>query len=100
MFHALQATLQGRDMKSDIELISEAEAVLDETLAYEAARAAHQLKRRLGIDIQQINLEVRPNDSGNYRVVCTISSLARKDPADPRLTTMISARDGDGKSPV
>src|SRR5450755_2640667 len=93
-----RSIFQGRDMKSDIELISEAEAVLDETLAYEAARAAHQLKRRLGIDVQQINLEVRPNDSGSFCVVCTISSLARKDPADLRLTAMIPAGDGDGKS--
>jgi hypothetical protein len=95
-----RSIFQGRDMKSDIELIAEAEAVLDETLAYEAARAAHQLKRRLGIDIQQINLEIRPNGSGSFCVVCTIASLARDDPADLRLTAMIPPVDGDGKSPV
>ena len=73
-------------MKSDVALISEAEAILDETLAYEAARAAHQLKRRLGIDIQQINLEIRSvsNDSGSYCVRCTISTLAAKGPQEAR----------------
>ena len=75
-------------MKSDVELIAEAEAILDETLAYDAARAAHQLKRRLGIDIQRINLEIRSvsNDSGSYCVVCTISTLGANEPLEARLT--------------
>jgi hypothetical protein len=53
-------------MKSDVELIAKAEAVLDRTLAHQAAQAVHELKATLGIDIQQINLEVRPvpNDAG------------------------------------
>lgn len=61
----------GEDVKSEVELIAEAEALLDETVAYEAARAVHQLKRRLGIDIQQINLEVRPaaGDAGSYHAL-------------------------------
>jgi hypothetical protein len=36
-------------MKSDVELISKAEAVLDRTLAYQAAHAIHELKANLGI---------------------------------------------------
>jgi hypothetical protein len=83
-------------MKSDVELIAEAEAILDETLAYEAARAAHQLKRRLGIDIQRINLEIRSvsNDSGSYCAVCTISTLAADEPLEVRPTGKLAGRDG------
>jgi hypothetical protein len=89
-------------MKSDVELIAEAEAILDETLAYEAARAAHQLKRHLGIDIQQINLELRPvpNDSGSYCAVCTISTLATKESADIGRTPRLTDWDGRAKPPV
>jgi hypothetical protein len=61
-------------MKSGVGLIAKAEAVLDRTLAYQAAQTVHELKATLGIDIQQINLAIRPvpNDAGTYRVVCTI----------------------------
>lgn len=75
-------------MKSDIELISRAEAVLDRTLAYQAAQAVHELKAHLGIDIPQINLEVSPvaNDAGSYRVVCTILNIAAAEPLEIELT--------------
>src|SRR4030081_421711 len=48
----------GGRMKLDVELIAKAEAVLDRTLAYQAAQAVHELKATLGIEIQQINLAV------------------------------------------
>lgn len=75
-------------MKSDVELIAKAEAVLDRTLAYQAAQAVHELKAKLGIDIQQISLAVSPmpNDTGTYRVVCTIQSLAATEPLEIQLT--------------
>lgn len=61
-------------MPSDVQLIAKAEAVLDRTLAYQAAQAVHELKVTLAIDIRQINLEVSPapHDSTHYRVVCTV----------------------------
>ena len=69
-------------MKSDIELIAKAEAVLDRTLAYQAAQAIHELKANLGIDITQVNLAVSPmpHDTGTFRVVCTIVSLTSTEP--------------------
>jgi hypothetical protein len=91
----------GKDVKSEVELIAEAEAILDETVAYEAARAVHQLKRRLGIDIKQINLEVRPvsDDAGSYHAICTILSVAPKNPLEVKLTIRIPEADGDGQFP-
>lgn len=61
-------------MKYDVQLVAKAEAVLDRTLAYQAAQAVHELKANLGIDIQQINLAVSPmpNDTGIYRVVYSL----------------------------
>ena len=84
-------------MKSDVELISKAEAVLDRTLAYQAAQAIHELKANLGIDIQQINLAVSPmpHDTGTFRVVCTIVSLTATEPLEIELTVRIP-RDGVG----
>jgi hypothetical protein len=85
-------------MKSDVELIAKAEAVLDRTLAYQAAQAVHELKATLGIDIQQINLEVRPvpNDAGNYPVVCTILSVAVPQPLE--IQWSVRTRDGQAGS--
>jgi len=84
-------------MKSDVELISKAEAVLDRTLAYQAAQAIHELKANLGIDIQQINLAVSPmpHDTGTFRVVCTIVSLSASEPLEIELTVRIP-HDGAG----
>src|ERR1700730_15884677 len=75
-------------MKSDVELIAKAEAVLDRTLAYQAAQTVHELKATLGIDIQQINLAIRPvpNDAGTYRVVCTILSVGVPQPLELQRT--------------
>jgi hypothetical protein len=97
----MHTNVWGRDVKSEFELIAEAEAILDETVAYEAARAVHQLKKRLGIDVQQINLEVRPvpNDAGSYHAICTILSIAPKNPLEIKLTVRIPEIDGDGQSP-
>jgi hypothetical protein len=97
----MHANVLRRDVKSEFELIAEAEAILDETVAYEAARAVHQLKRRLGIDIKQINLEVRPvsDDAGSYHAICTILSVAPKNPLEIKLTVRIPEADGDGESP-
>jgi hypothetical protein len=90
-------------MKSDIELIAKAEAVLDRTLAYQAAQAVHELKATLGIEIQQINLEVSPmpNDAASYRAVCTIVNLTTKGPLEILLTVKLpgdSAAGNDGQS--
>jgi hypothetical protein len=78
-------------MKSDVELIAKAEAVLDRTLAYQAAQAIHELKANLGIDIQQINLAVSPmpHDTGVFRVVCTIVSLTATEPIEIELTIRV-----------
>ena len=78
-------------MKSDVELIARAEAVLDRTLAYQAAQAVHELKATLDIDIQQINLVVSPmpSDAASYRAVCTIVSLAAKEPSEIELTVRL-----------
>jgi hypothetical protein len=75
-------------MKSDVGLIAKAEAVLDRTLAYQAAQAVHELKATLGIDIQQINLAVSPvpNDAGTFRVVCTVLSVGATEPMELRPT--------------
>jgi hypothetical protein len=85
-------------MKSDVELIAKAEAVLDRTLAYQAAQAVHELKANLGIDIQQINLAVgpMPNDTGIYRVVCTILSFGATEPLEIQLA--VRAPDGGAAS--
>jgi len=82
-------------MKSDVELIAKAEAVLDRTLAYQAAQTVHELKATLGIDIQQINLAIRPvpNDAGTYRVVCTILSVGVPQPLELQRTVRAP---GDG----
>jgi hypothetical protein len=82
-------------MKSDVELIAKAEAVLDRTLAYQTAQAVHELKATLGIDIQQINLAIRPvpNDAGTYRVVCTILSVGVPQPLEIQRTVRTP---GDG----
>jgi hypothetical protein len=82
-------------MKSDVELIAKAEAVLDRTLAYQAAQTVHELKATLGIDIQQINLAICPvpNDAGTYRVVCTISSVGVPQPLELQRTVRTP---GDG----
>lgn len=84
-------------MKSDVELIAKAEAVLDRTLAYQAAQAIHELKAKLGIDISQINLAVSPmpHDTGTFRVVCTIVSLTVPEPLEIELPVRIP-HDGVG----
>ena len=79
-------------MKSDVELIAKAEAVLDRTLAYQAAQTVHELKATLGIDIQQINLAVSamPDIPGSYRVVCTVLSVGATRPVEILLVARIS----------
>ena len=79
-------------MKLDVELIAKAEAVLDRTLAYQAAQAVHELKATLGIEIQQINLAVSAmqNDPGSYRVVCTLVSVGVVKPVEILLTAQVS----------
>jgi hypothetical protein len=79
-------------MKLDVELISKAEAVLDRTLAYQAAQAVHELKATLGIDIQQINLAVSamPDIPGSYRVVCTVLSVGATQPVEILLMARVS----------
>jgi hypothetical protein len=79
-------------MKLDVELIAKAEAVLDRTLAYQAAQAVHELKATLGIEIQQINLAVSamPNDPGSYRVVCTLVSVGPMELVEVLLTAQVS----------
>jgi len=62
-----------------VDSIAQAEKVLNRTLAYQAAIAVHELKDRLGLDVQELRLVVAPmreNAPGNYRVTCTIEALA------------------------
>ena len=79
-------------MKLDMELIAQAEAILDRTLAYQAAQAVHELKATLGIELQQINLAVSAmqNDPGSYRVVCTLVSVGAVKPVEILLTAQVS----------
>jgi len=79
-------------MKLDVQLIAKAEAVLDRTLAYQAAQAVHELKATLGIEIQQINLAVSAvqNDPGSYRVVCTVLGVGAMEPVEVLLTAQVS----------
>jgi hypothetical protein len=83
-------------MKLDAELVSKAEAVLDRTLAYQAAQAVHELKATLGIDIQQINLAVSAMSDvpGSYRVVCTVLSVGAMQPVE----ILLMARVSDGSA--
>lgn len=83
-------------MKHDVETVAKAEAILDQTLAYQAAQAVHQLKSSLGLDVRRINLEVSPlaHDAGTYRVVCTILALG----AAPPMAIERLVRTGDGSN--
>ena len=71
--------------------------IFDRTLTYHAAQAMHELKATLGIDMQQINFEVRPvpDDTGNYRVVCIIVRIAETQSLEVQLT-VLAQRDGAG----
>jgi hypothetical protein len=71
-------------------------------VAYEAARAVHKLKGRLGIDSQQINLEVGPvaGDAGSYHAICPILRIAPKNPLEIKLAVRIPDADDDGQSPI
>lgn len=65
-------------------LISQAETILNRTLAYQAATAVHELKDRLGLDVTELRLVVVPESvamPGCYRVICTIGNLASSDQA-------------------
>jgi hypothetical protein len=79
-------------MKFDEELVAKAEAILDRTLAYQAAQAVHELKATLGIDIHQINLAVSamPDSPGSYRVVCTVQSVEATQPVEILLTRYVA----------
>jgi hypothetical protein len=64
-------------------LLAEAEKILNQTLAYQAASAVHGLKNRLNLDVKELRLMVAParlDEPGSYRVVCTIVSLAIAEP--------------------
>jgi hypothetical protein len=62
-----------------IATIAEAEAILNRTLAYQAAIAVHELKARLNVEVTELRLTVAPpvlERPGSYRVTCTIAGLA------------------------
>ena len=73
---------RGSPSRDEVQLLSKAEALLDRTLAYQAAQAVHELKATLGIDIAEINLAVSviAQAPGAYRVSCTIVIAADTEP--------------------
>ena len=78
---------KGRGMKgkpkSSVGVLAKAERILNQTLAYQAAIAIHDLKDRLDLDIDELRLVVTPapaEEPGSYRVTCTIVSVATPQP--------------------
>ena len=68
---------------AEIEMIAKAEAILNRTLAYQAAAVVHHLKQELDLDIEALSLLVAPlsaESPGTYRVTCTIASLVTPEP--------------------
>jgi len=68
---------------AEIEMIARAEAILNRTLAYQAAAVVHRLKEELDLDVEALSLLVAPLSTeapGTYRVTCTIASLVTTEP--------------------
>lgn len=67
---------------ADIATIAKAERILNRTLAYQAAIAAHELKEALNLDVEELRLAVSASADtpGAYRVICTIATLAAPAP--------------------
>ena len=68
---------------AEIEMIARAEAILNGTLAYQAAAVVHRLKEELDLDVEALSLLVAPlstESPGTYRVTCTIESLMTPEP--------------------
>jgi hypothetical protein len=69
--------------KDRLEAYAKAEAYLNETLAYQAASAVHCLREKYGLEIQQLQLVVAPDDPGHPGVVhvtCTVHSAREQIP--------------------
>lgn len=88
----------------DVELIAQAERLLNRVLGYQAAIAVHQLKDELGLDVEELTLSVVPFTSetvGAYRVVCTI---VRASVPAPLVVEVIVGPErvgaGNGKNPA
>jgi len=86
-------TARASVQRDQVQLISKAEAVLDRTLAYQAAQAVHELKVSLGIDISEIRLAVSvvPQSPGAYRVSCAIGLPSDAEPL--RLELIVNPAD-------
>jgi hypothetical protein len=64
---------------SPLAAVAQAEKILNRTLAYQAAIAAHELKDRFDLNVGELRLVIVPESAdapGYYRAVCTIVSLA------------------------
>ena len=58
--------------------VAQAEKILNRTLAYQAAIAAHELKDQLDLCVRELRLVIVPESAdapGCYRAICTIVSL-------------------------
>ena len=61
----------------EVQLLARAEAILNATLAYQAAAAVHRLKDELGIRVRELRLVVSEptlQTAGTYLVTCTIAA--------------------------
>ena len=75
--------MEDKPVGASVELIAEAERILNRTLAYQAGIAVHELKDRLDLDIEELRLVVAPvsaDEPGTYRVTCTIVGLVTPEP--------------------
>ena len=91
-----------------ISAYAKAETYLNETLAYQAASAVHYLRDRYGLEIEQLQLTVAPDDPhhpGVVHITCTVHSVREQAPlrlhiaVDPRNGgTPRPGHDGDGSN--
>jgi len=82
-----KTTMNKKTMPKDsISAVAQAERILNQTLAYHAAIAVHEVRDRLNLSVQEIRLAVSPllkEAPGHCRVTCTITSVALPERAIP-----------------
>lgn len=92
---------RGSRMTEDqLGMYSKAESYLNEVLAYQAASAVHPLREKYGLEIQQLNLTVAPDDPhhpGVVHVTCTVHSVRER--ALLQIVVAIDPRNGGTPHP-
>ena len=86
LLHICGKIVMGHD---PIQVYAKAEALLNATLAYQAAIAVHQLKDFLGLHVKELHLSVAPYDPNHpstVRVTCTIHTLEAESPIEISMT--------------